>query len=320
MKLPVIIDCDPGHDDVMAILLGAWALDVKGITTVHGNAPLSATTANARKLVELADLTHIPIAEGAARPLIRPAIHAPSVHGESGMDGPVLPDPSVPILEEHAADFIYRMAQEVDGLHLAPIGPLTNIAIALRRYPALKERIAGITIMGGSLTVGNSTPAAEFNIWADPEAAHIVFESGIPLKMVGLNVTHQVPATPEYREKIRAINNRTAKFVSDVLDFYSGQYTKLFGRPGGSMHDPVAVAALIDPDVVGFAPMHVAVELRGELTYGMTLCDYRHFSMVDLAEGPRGKPRGKEANAEVAITVNVDRFWELFLDALASFP
>ncbi len=156
MTLPAIIDCDPGHDDAMAILLGARTLEVRGITTVHGNVPLSLTTLNARKVVELAELTDIPIAAGMDRPLVRQAVHAPEVHGETGLDGPELPRPAVPIAEEHAVEFINRVAREVDGLTLIPVGPLTNVAAALRRYPDLGQHIGQISLMGGSLTFGNS--------------------------------------------------------------------------------------------------------------------------------------------------------------------
>lgn len=318
MSIPTIIDCDPGHDDAMAILLGARLLDVKGITTVHGNVSLALTTQNARKLVELAGLTEIPIAAGMDRPLVREAVHAPEVHGNSGLDGPDLPDPTVPLAAEHAVDFIYRMAQEVDNLHLVPVGPLTNVAVALRRYPQLTERIAQISLMGGSLTLGNSTAAAEFNIWADPDAAHVVFSSGIPIKMVGLNVTRRVEATPERRAQVRALGNRTAEVVAQLLDFYSERLQKLFGLRGGSMHDPLAVAALVAPDVLRFKPMHVAVELRGEHTYGMTLCDYRHHDPSNIEQGG-GIVRGLPPNAEVAVGVDDDAFWELFLDTLATY-
>lgn len=320
MTLPAIIDCDPGHDDAMAILLGARTLDVKGITTVHGNVPLSLTTLNARKVVELAELTDIPIAAGMDRPLVRQAVHAPEVHGETGLDGPDLPDPEVATVDEHAVEFINRVAHDVDDLHLLPVGPLTNVAAALRRYPQLSEHIAQISLMGGSLTFGNSTPAAEFNIWADPDAAHVVFTSGIPIKMVGLNVTRQVGATAHWREQVRRVGNRTADVVAQLLDFYSERLQKLFGLPGGSMHDPLAVAALVAPDVLRFEPMHVAVELRGEHTYGMTLCDYRHHDPANVEDSGGGILRGEAPNAEVAVGVDEERFWELFLDTLATYP
>lgn len=320
MTIPAIIDCDPGHDDVMAILLGARTLDLKGVTTVHGNAPLSLTTKNARKLAELADLTHIPIAAGMDRPLVREPVYAPEVHGQTGLDGPDLPEPTTPLVAKHAVEFIYQTAQEVDDLHLLPIGPLTNIAVALRRYPDLADRVTLISLMGGSLTFGNSTAAAEFNIWADPDAAHVVFSSGIPIKMIGLNVTRQVSATPERRAQVRAIGSRTTKAVVEMLDFYSEQLVTLFGLPGGSMHDPLAVAALVDPEMLQFQSMHVAVELRGEHTYGMTLCDYRHHDPSNILSAGPGKFRGEMPNAEVAVAVDADRFWELFLEVLSTYP
>ena len=315
--IPTIIDCDPGHDDVMAILLGARTMELKGITTVFGNATLPLTTKNARCLVELADLRHIPIAAGHDRPMLREdesAADGAGAHGKTGLDGPVLPEPTIPILEEHAVDFIYRMAKETPNLHLIPIGPLTNIAATIRRYPDIVEHVTAISLMGGSTTFGNATAVAEFNIWADAEAAHVVFTSGIPIKMVGLNVTRQVNATSPYRQKIREMGSQTAVAVADMLDFYSERLKILYGLPGGSMHDPLAVSALIDPEVLTFAPMHVAIELAGTHTYGMTVCDYRNRRQ------DTGEPQGETPNAEVAVAVDVDRFWPRFLDVLQSYP
>jgi inosine-uridine nucleoside N-ribohydrolase len=318
MQPTAIIDCDPGHDDVMAILLGGRTLDLRGITTVHGNASLEQTTRNARQTVEFAQLTSIPIAAGLSRPLVRQPRYAPEVHGKSGLDGPTLLPPTVPLHPQHAVDFILEQSHAIPDLHLVPVGPLTNIATALTRDPTLPTRVKQISLMGGSLTFGNATPAAEFNILCDPEAAHVVFTSGIPIKMIGLNVTHQVLATPEYRARIRAIGRTTTTHVANMLDFYSrGESTKT-GLSGGAMHDPLAVAALIDPDILTFEPMHVAIELMGTHTAGMTLCDGRHL-------GPdfrtlKQRTRGEAPNAEVAVAVNGDRFWELFLDILATYP
>lgn len=320
MSLPLLIDCDPGHDDAMAILLGVRVLEVVGITTVHGNASLQDTTRNARQLVELAGLEGIPIAAGMARPLLQAPRYAPEVHGKSGLDGPELPPPSVPLHESHAVEFIIETSRRVRDLWVIPVGPLTNVAAALRRDPGLAGRLAGISLMGGSLTFGNATPAAEFNIWCDPEAAHVVFTSGVPIKMVGLNVTRQVAATPEHRSAIRRLGTRTARAVAEMLDFYSEQLQRLFGLPGGSMHDPLAVAALVDPDVLTFEPMHVAIELRGEHTRGMTLCDHRHLRADDLGAGAEALRRGEPANARVAVAVRPERFWEGFMEALASYP
>lgn len=317
MKIPAIIDCDPGHDDVMAILLGARTMDIKGITTVFGNASLSLTTKNARYLVELADLRHIPIAAGYDRPLVRKdesADDGAGAHGKTGLDGPTIPDPTVPILEQHAVDFIYHTAKKTPNLHLIPVGPLTNIAAAIRRYPDLADHVTAISLMGGSTTMGNATPLAEFNIWADAEAAYIVFTSGIPIKMVGLNVTRQVAATPELRAQIHGFGSRTATAVAEMLDFYSERLSLLYGLPGGSMHDPLAVAALIDPEILTFEPMHVAIELTGTHTYGMTVCDYRN------RRKDTGEPRGEPPNAEVAVAVDNGRFWTLFLDILQQYP
>ncbi len=320
MRPAAIIDCDPGHDDVMAILLGARVLDLRGLTTVFGNVSLEQTTRNARQTVEFSNLTGIPIAAGTGRPLVREVTHAPEVHGETGLDGPTLAPPAVALAEEHATDFIINQSTELGELTLVPIGPLTNIAAALYRDPTLPERVREISLMGGSLTFGNATPAAEFNIWCDPEAAHVVFTSGIPIKMVGLNVTRQVAATPERRQQIRSMRTRTAGIVADMLDFYSERLRVLSGLPGGSMHDPLAVAALVDPDVLRFEPMHVAIELRGTHTYGMTLCDARHLRADNPAAGRAREPRGEPPNAEVAVAVNADRFWEMFLDTLATYP
>ncbi len=321
MTHAAIIDCDPGHDDVSAILMAGRLLDVRAITTVHGNASLEHTTINARKTVEFADLTHIPIAAGMPRPLVREPHYAPDVHGASGLDGPDLPSPTVAVLDEHAVDTILRLSHEVPDLHLVPIGPLTNIASALIRDPGLPSRIGGITLMGGSLTFGNVTPSAEFNIWCDPEAAHVVFRSGIPIRMIGLNVTRQVLADPARRAAIRAIGRASATHVADMLDHYSEAEAVYTGLPGGAMHDPVAVIALAEPGIVAFEPMHVAVELSGSLTAGMTVCDGRRLG-PDMRRLRTDRPvaEGEPPNAEVAVAVDADRFWTRFLDILATYP
>jgi inosine-uridine nucleoside N-ribohydrolase len=321
VKPAAIIDCDPGHDDVMAILLAGRTLDLRAITTVHGNASVQNTTTNARKTVEFAGLTDIPIAAGTPRPLVREPHYAPDVHGESGLDGPSIPPPTVPILDEHAVDVIIERSRSVPDLQLVPVGPLTNVAAALIKDPSLPERIAGITLMGGSLTFGNVTPAAEFNIWCDPEAAHVVFTSEIPIRMVGLNVTRQVLATPDRRDRIRGMGHVSTTHVADMLDHYSAAEAVYSGLPGGAMHDPVAVAALVDPDIVTFEPMHVAIELSGTHTAGMTLCDGRRLG-PDMRAIRTSLPRaeGAEPNAQVAVAVDESRFWDLFLDILATYP
>lgn len=329
MNTPAIIDCDPGHDDVMAILLAARTLDLKAITTVHGNTSLANTTQNARKTVEFAELTGIPIAAGTPRPLVREPHYAPEVHGASGLDGPRLPSPTVAVLDQHAVDLIIERSHDVPDLHLIPVGPLTNIAAALIKDPTLPSRVRQISLMGGSLTFGNVTPAAEFNIWCDPDAAHVVFTSGIPIKMIGLNVSRQVLATRDRRERIRSIGRTTTTHAADMLDFYAhgeGQYS---GLDGGAMHDPLAVAALVDPDILTFEPMHVDIERHGTHTVGMTLCDGRRMdpvtfrSYADLPAPVVGDGINEQAagpNAEVAVAVDAERFWSLFLDVLATYP
>ena len=320
MPVPVILDCDTGHDDAMAILLAAGTLDLWGVTTVHGNASVEDTTINTCKVLELAGLTHVPVAVGAPQSLARRISHAPGVHGVTGMDGPDLPSPTMRPVSEPAVDFIARTAAEVEGLHLVATGPLTNIAAALSaRRGELTSRIAGISLMGGSTGLGNASAVAEFNIWADPDAADLVFRSAIPIKMVGLNVTREVPATPAHRQRIRALDTRTARAVAELLDFFSEQLQRRYGLPGASMHDPLAVSALDDPQTLRFEPMRVDIELSGEHTYGMTVCDHRHLSTESTGMVRQRDPLG-HPNAEVAVAVDPERFWARFIEVLAKYP
>ena len=317
--LKVILDVDTGQDDAVAILLAARHLDVLGITTVAGNQSLEKVTRNTLKVLELAGLTALPVAAGMSRPLVGRPVDAAEVHGESGLDGADLPEPTRPIEPRHAVDFIVETVMQVDDVALVPTAPLTNIATALRREPRLVSRIKLISLMGGSLTHGNQTPAAEFNIWSDPEAAAIVFSSGVPIKMCGLNVTRQVLATPARLERLRAPGNRVGLAVADMLEFYGSRVRHLYGLEGAALHDPCAVAALIDPSLLTFRRMHVDIELHGTLTRGMTVCDVRHFGN-DVIHGPEAAPRGGLPNAEVAVAVDVERFFDLLLDTLATYP
>ena len=320
MPIPAILDCDTGHDDAMAILLAAGTLDLRGVTTVHGNASVENTTINTCKVLELAGIARVPVAVGAPQPLKRRISHAPGVHGTTGMDGPDLPSPTMQPVGESAVEFIARTAKEVERLHLVATGPLTNIGAALRTHGGeLASRVAGISLMGGSTGLGNATAVAEFNIWADPEAADIVFRSGIPIRMVGLNVTRQVPATPGHRQCIRALGTRTAHAVAELLDFFSEQLERRYGLPGASMHDPLAVSALVDPRVLRFEPMQVDIELSGTHTYGMTVCDHRHLATESMGMARLRDPLGNP-NAEVAVAVDPERFWERFIPVLASYP
>jgi pyrimidine-specific ribonucleoside hydrolase len=315
-----ILDCDPGHDDAVAILLAVQHLDVLGITTVSGNQSLDKVTRNALKVLELGGVTHVPVVPGFDQPLVEPVHHARS-HGESGLDGAYLPDPSLRTHPGHAVDFIIDSVLAGGDVAIIAVGPLTNIAAALRREPRLRQRLSLISLMGGSLTFGNSTAAAEFNIWCDPEAAHIVFTSGVPIKMVGLNLTHQAIATPAELERMRALNNRTGTTLAQLLEFHCEQYRRGLGTAGAPLHDPCAVAWLIDPTLIEGRRLHVAVELHGEYTRGMTVCDYRHLLDMHLdIVGVEGIRKGSPVNAEVGLRLDTVRFFDLLMDTLGAYP
>lgn len=315
----VIIDCDPGHDDALAIFLAGQHLDILGITTVAGNQTLEKVTTNALKILALMDRTDIPVYRGMHTPLLRPPFHAGHIHGESGMDGPDLPDPTQEIEKAHAVEFLIETVRSTDDVWLVPVGPLTNVAMAIRQAPDIISRVAGLSIMGGSLTTGNSTPTAEFNIWFDAEAARIVFDSGIPIKMCGLNLTQQANATDSFKERVAGLGSRVGDAVAEILKFYLDSATENIGIRKAAMHDPCAVAALIDPSLIEFAPMHVSVETAGTDTYGMTVCDYRHLRGFGTAEVEVGPRRGKDSNAEVGMSINEGAFHELLLGALKAY-
>ena len=316
----VIIDCDPGHDDALAILLAAQHLDVLGITTVSGNQSLDKVTRNALKVVELAGLTDIPVVHGLDRPLVELPRHAVS-HGESGLDGFVLPEPTTPLHPDHAVDFIIDTVMASSDVTLIATGPLTNVAVALGREPRLRNQLAQISLMGGSLTFGNSTPAAEFNVWSDPEAAHIVFSSSVPIKMVGLNLTHQAVVAPSILDRMRAIGNRTGHVISQLLAFHCEQYLELYGLVGAPLHDACAVAWLIDDSLIESQALHVAVELRGQYTRGMTVCDYRYTGAAQAdVESLERTFQGQPANAQVGLRLDALRFFDLLIDTLARYP
>jgi inosine-uridine nucleoside N-ribohydrolase len=276
-KIQMIVDCDPGHDDAMALVVAARHADVLGVTTVAGNAPLHSTTRNARIVLDLIG-SQITVHSGASRPLVAPPHDASHVHGKSGLDGADLPEPSRGPDSENAVEFIIETCRANEGVWLVPIGPLTNIALALRAAPDLGSRIAGISLMGGG-TFGNVTAAAEFNIWADPEAADIVFTYGGKLLMSGLDVTHQLQATPSRLARIREIPGKMPQVLADLLAFYSKSYINSHrDMTGAAVHDPCAVLALTHPELFSISPEHVVIELTAEHTRGMTLVDRRQYS------------------------------------------
>jgi purine nucleosidase len=304
--VPTILDCDPGHDDMVAILLAAAhpRIDLLAITTVAGNGPLERTTHNARAVCSLAGIRDVPIAAGAAGPLVGTLRTAGHVHGESGLEGAELPDPDVPLAPEHAVELMARLLREAaEPVTLVPTGPLTNIALLLRTHPDLAERVREIVLMGGSAHVGNVEPLAEFNIHVDPEAADVVFSSELPVTMCGLNVTHQALATEAVLERLRGLGTPLAETVVLLLGFFRDRYRDLWGLPAPPVHDPVAVARVIDPGLVRCEEAHVAVELHGTHTRGATVCD-------------RFGVRGRTPNALVAMELDADGFWELIVAAV----
>ena len=305
-RLPIILDCDPGHDDAVAMVVAARHTNLLGITTVAGNAPLDATSRNALIMRDLLGLP-VPVHSGADRPLVVAAAHAEYVHGASGMDGADFPEPLGPVESADAIGFIVETCRAHEGVWLVPTGPLTNIALALRAAPDLAGRIAGISLMGGG-TFGNRTAAAEFNIWADPDAAAIVFGYGGPLIMSGLDVSHQFQATPERIEAVRALPGRLASVLADLFVFFSGTYIDrhhhLLGAP---VHDPLAVMALTHPHLFTRSLSHIAVETHGELTRGMTVVDQRDLREV------------RDPNCDRMIGVDADAGFAVIIEAIAHF-
>lgn len=305
----ILLDCDPGHDDAVAILLAARspALQLEAITTVAGNQTLEKTTRNALKVCSAAGIRNVPIAAGMDRPLVRDLRVAADIHGASGLDGPALPEPDVSLAPIHGVDLlIEKLLASAGDLMIVATGPLTNVAAAMRRAPEIIPKIQRIVLMGGAIGLGNTTPAAEFNIYVDPEAAHVVFSCGRPITMIGLDVTHQAQATPEVRARIRALGSPVARLVDELLGFFGETYLRVYGFPAPPVHDPCAVAWVIDPTLIESGPMRVDVELRGEWTTGRTVCD---------RYGQTGRP----PNAEVGLALDAPRFWDVLIEALASY-
>jgi inosine-uridine nucleoside N-ribohydrolase len=305
----VILDCDPGHDDAIAILLAARspALDVRAITVVAGNQTLDKTLNNALRVCSFAGIREIPIAAGMSQPLVRDQIIAGNIHGASGLDGPALGPPVIEPVARHAVDLIIEEILAAPGeITLIPVGPLTNIAAALRREPTIAGKLQGIVLMGGAMARGNTTPVAEFNIYADPEAAQIVFGSGVALTMIGLDVTHQSMPGPQERERIRQIGNPVSQLVDELLAFFGETYLERFGFQGPPIHDAVAVAEVIEPGIVRTKRMNAEIETKGTLTYGMTVCDMY---------GVTGRP----ANVDVGIELDRERFFDLLIEGLARY-
>ncbi len=303
--VPVLLDCDPGHDDAIALLLalGSPELELLGVTTTYGNQTLDKTTANALRVLELAGRADVPVAAGAAEPLVRELEVAAHVHGESGLDGPSLPPPSGVARSDDAVGFMQERVEESDRpVVVVATGPLTNVARFLELHGG--DGLERIVVMGGSIAEGNMTPAAEFNIWADPEAAERVFQSGLEVTMIGLDVTHRAILGPPVAERLRAAG-RIGIFVAELNDFFSRYHRETYGWDGAPIHDAVAVAHVIRPGLVETRRRNVEVELVSDLCRGRTV--------VDLWERT-----GRQANVHVGVDVDADAFFELLVERITS--
>jgi pyrimidine-specific ribonucleoside hydrolase len=308
--IPLILDCDPGHDDALAILLALARPEVEllGITTVAGNATLENTTRNALSVLTLIGRTDVPVAAGADRPLRRPLVTAAHVHGSSGLEGAELPAPAMTTIDEPAVDFMARLIGASERpVTIVPVGPLTNVALLRRRHPEAWAKVAQVCLMGGAIGEGNLTASAEFNIWVDPDAAADVFDGGRPVTMIGLDASHQAIVTLEDADRMERQGNLTGRIFADLLRYFARFHQQRYGWDGSPVHDAVAVAHLLGMDLVEAHPYRVDIETESDLTRGRTV--------VDL-HGLTGKP----ANAQVAVGVDRRRFVDVLLDAVATFP
>jgi pyrimidine-specific ribonucleoside hydrolase len=307
-RIPFVLDCDPGHDDALALVLGLARpeLELLAVTTVAGNAGLAATTNNALRVLTLVGRTDIPVAAGAAGPLMRPLHVALDVHGASGLEGADLPDATVAARPEGAIELLRATLERSPvPVTIAAVGPLTNIALLLRTHPHLADRIASIRIMGGAITEGNTTASAEFNIWQDPEAARIVLECGRPITLMTLDVTHAALFTERDVERLESLGTRPARVFADLLRYFARFHRERYGWDGSPIHDAVAVGHLALPELVETVPYRVDVETTSELTRGRTV--------VDL-HGLTGKP----PNVDVGVSIDRARFIDVLIEAVGA--
>lgn len=307
--LPIIHDCDPGQDDAIALLLALASpdeLEVLGITPVAGNVPLDFTVRNACKILELAARPDVPVFPGCPRPLLRPPVTAEHIHGEDGLGGARLPAPTLAPSAGHGVDFIIDTLLSREGVTLCPTGPLTNLAVAMIKTPAIIPRIRQIVLMGGAIHGGNVTPAAEFNIYADPHAAQVVFECGAPIVMLGLDVTHQALATADRQRRIRELGNPVATVVADIMAAYPYTDKARFGEVGMPLHDPTVMAYLLREELFQGRDCPVEVATEGP-AQGMTVVDWWGVT-------------GRRPNVKVINQVAVDPLFELLEERLARYP
>lgn len=296
----IIIDCDPGQDDAVAIMVAGKnpTLEILGITVVAGNQTLDKTQKNALSIVDYLGLD-LPVYAGCTRPMVRDRITAADIHGESGLAGHTFGPCKKQLEKQHAVQFIIDTLLHAEApITLVPIGPLTNIAMAMRLEPKIIDKIERIVLMGGSYGLGNVTPAAEFNIFADGDAAHVCFTSGVPITMVGLDVTRQALCNSKIIERMSKIQNKATALFLDLMNHYCKVQKEIFNLDGGALHDPVVAAYLIDPSILVTKPMNVEIDIRGTQSYGRTNCDY--FSYLK-----------KEPTADVAVEIDVEKFWDI---------
>jgi purine nucleosidase len=312
-KRKIIIDCDPGQDDAVMLLLALAApdeLDVLGITTVAGNVPLALTERNARLMCELAGRHDVPVYAGHAKPMQRELVTAENVHGRTGIDGTDIHEPAIPLQAGHAVDFIIEclMGAPDDSITLVPTGPLTNVASAIKRQPAILPKIREIVLMGGAMREGgNTTPSAEFNIYVDPHAADIVMHCGRPLTVAGLDVTHQVLVTEDCLERLRGMTSPVATATLGMLTFFNRHDSEKYGTSGAPLHDPCTIAYLLEPELFSGRQCNIEVEFSSPLTMGHTAVDFWNVS-------------GRPVNATWLYKVERERFFKLLLDRLARYP
>ncbi|CAH5705583.1 Pyrimidine-specific ribonucleoside hydrolase RihA [Klebsiella oxytoca] len=310
MALPVIIDCDPGHDDAIALVLALASpeLDVKAVTSSAGNQTPDKTLRNVLRMLTLLKRPDIPVAGGALKPLMRELIIADNVHGESGLDGPALPEPGFAAQSCTAVELMANILRDsVEPVTIVATGPQTNVALLLNSHPELHAKIERIVIMGGAMVLGNWQPAVEFNIYVDPEAAEIVFQSGLPLVMAGLDVTHKAQIHVEDIERFRRIGNPISTIVAELLDFFL-EYHKdeKWGFVGAPLHDPCTIAWLLKPEMFTTVERWVGVETQGKYTQGMTVVDFYNLT-------------GKQPNATVMLDVDRQAFVDLLAERLAFY-
>ena len=325
----IIHDCDPGHDDAVAILMAAVhpSIELKAVTVVAGNQTIEKTALNALNVCSASGLCkNVPVSAGMTRPIVRHQVTAGDIHGVSGLDGPSFGPPDIEMDPRHAVDLMIEILMASDGdITVVPTGPLTNVAMALRREPRIAEKIERIVMMGGAYQLGNVTPSAEFNIYADPEAAHIVFTCGRPIVMLGLDITRKVRATPDVIARVKSLGNPQASLFAEMMEFFAKTQKEIFGWDGPPLHDPTTMAWLIDPSCIETKPMRVEIELRGELTYGRTCCDFFGLenspgssgSVTSDAKSALDRPKG--ANALVAVDIDVAGFWDIVYETFAMY-